>query len=163
MITATNYPDDLGALWLLRVIGPSDHTTIVATPAIHMGMPKRPDLATFIVSAARKRMVFAICSMFLHELVVDVFISPQKSAPPIKRALPNRQNFSVSIILLSSKIKVFTISNKISLGNYLQLDAFTLPSQSSLGYFLGAETGAHLFLFLLMTKMFVGCPVIWFV
>ena len=80
MITAPNYPDDLGALWILRVIGPSDHTTIVATPAIHMGMPKRPDLATFIVSAARKRMVFAICSMFLQNWLL-MFLFPPKKVP----------------------------------------------------------------------------------
>ena len=85
-----NKADDLCALRVLRVIGPSDYATIVATSAIHMGMPKYSDLATFIVSTARKGMAFAICSMFLRELVVDVFILSLKSAPPIKRALPNR-------------------------------------------------------------------------
>ena len=76
-----NNADDLCASRLLRVIGPSDHATIVVTSAMHMGMPKYPDLATFIVSTARKRMVFAICSMFVRELVVDVFMSSSRKCP----------------------------------------------------------------------------------
>ena len=80
-----NKADDLCALRLLRVIGPSDHATIVAASAIHMGMPKYSDLATFIVSRARKGMAFAICSMFLRELVVDVFIFPSKKRPTNKK------------------------------------------------------------------------------
>ena len=82
-----NKADDLCALRLLRVIGPSDHATIVATSAIHMGMPKYSDLATFIVSTARKGMAFAICSMFLRELVVDFFILSLKKCPTNKKGI----------------------------------------------------------------------------
>jgi len=67
--------DDLCALRLLRVIGPSDYATIVATSAMQMCMPKYSDLATFIVSTTRRRMAFAICSMFIRELDVGVFMS----------------------------------------------------------------------------------------
>ena len=96
-----NNADDLCALRLLRVIGLSDHATIVVTSAMHMGMPKYPDLATFIVSTARKRTAFAICSMFVRELVVDVFMSSPRKCPTKKRQYRTDKKIYSDIILLS--------------------------------------------------------------
>ena len=83
-----------------------------------MGMPKYSDLATFIVSRARKGMAFAICSMFLRELVVDVFIFPLKKCPTNKKGItkPIKNIRKYNFIVL--KNRVFTISNKISIGNF---------------------------------------------
>ena len=52
---------------------------------MHMGMPRYPDLVTFIVWTARKRMAFAICSMFVGELVIDVFMSSSRKCPTNKK------------------------------------------------------------------------------
>ena len=52
---------------------------------MHMGMPKHPDLATFTVTTARKRMAFAICSMFVGELAVAVYISYSRKCPTNKK------------------------------------------------------------------------------
>jgi len=52
---------------------------------MHKGMPKYPDLATFIVSTARKRMAFAICSMFVGELAVAVYMSSSRKCPTNKK------------------------------------------------------------------------------
>ena len=80
-----NNADDPCASQLLRVISPSDHATIVVTSAMHMGMSRYPDLVTFIVSTARKRIAFAICSMFVGELAVAVYMSSSRKCPTNKK------------------------------------------------------------------------------
>lgn len=52
---------------------------------MHMGMPRYPDLVTFIVWTARKRMAFAICSMFVDELAVAVYMSFSRKCPTNKK------------------------------------------------------------------------------